>query len=107
MYKSQIDAINTQYGSVNGVHEAVRVAKMKEESVGALVTKLSNILKSTENNLHCLKCWSLMKDPVIVAPCCHAFCNACVKVSDACESCDMKVKAKMPSSLLADLSDKF
>ena len=80
---------------------------MKETSVGALITKLDNTMRSTENNLHCLKCWNLMTDPVVITPCGHAFCNACVKVSEQCASCDLTVKFKMPCTVLSDLTDKF
>ena len=107
MFRSQIDEIKEKYGGIDGVREAVRVAKMKEKSVGSLIEKLDNILKSTENNLHCLKCWNTMTDPVVIAPCAHAFCNSCVKVGEKCESCDLPVKLKMPSNLLTDLTDKF
>lgn len=85
----------------------VRQAKMKESSISTLINKLDNTLKSTENNLHCLNCFNLMTDPVVVTPCGHAFCNSCVKVSDKCTSCDLNVKFKMPCAVLSDLTDKF
>ena len=107
LFQSHIDEIKVEFGGIEGVRHSVKSAKMKESSISTLITKLDNVLASTENNLHCLKCWSLMTDPVVVTPCGHAFCSACVKVSDKCASCDLNVKFKMPCSVLSDLTDKF
>jgi len=107
LFQKHIDEVRVEYGGIEGVRSVVKQAKMKEESIATLITKLDNTLRSTENNLHCLKCWNLMTDPVVVTPCGHSFCNGCVKVSDACASCDLPIKFKMPCSVLSDLTDKF
>ena len=72
--------------------EIMRIAKLKESSVSQLVEKLDGILKSTENNLCCLKCWNQMKVPIVCVPCSHTFCTRCVEETEPCPSCEVPIR---------------
>ena len=70
--------VEEKFGGVNGIEEVMRIAKMKEQMVGGLVEKLSRMFNSTENQLSCFKCMQLMSDAVMLIPCGHALCRACI-----------------------------
>ena len=46
VYKNQVDEINTRFGGMNAVDDAIRLAKMKEGAVGDLLQRLSHALVS-------------------------------------------------------------
>ena len=45
-YKRIVDEIEQRFGGMNAVDDAIRLAKIKEESVGGLVKKLETVLVS-------------------------------------------------------------
>ena len=50
-YKSTVDLINEKFGGIDAVGDQIRIAKMKEQSVGNLWNKLDTCINSTEGHL--------------------------------------------------------
>ena len=106
-YKSQFETIEKEYGGVKGIDETMRIARLKEQTIGNLIKKLSSVFDSTENQLSCFKCMSLMTDAVMLIPCGHALCRTCIKPDDSqqyCPECDKRVTAKSNCAIISDLS---
>ena len=45
-YKSIVDEIDSKFGGMNSIYDAIRLAKVKEEAVAGLLTKLEAVLVS-------------------------------------------------------------
>ena len=116
-YKDQLDQIRKQFGNMEEIETRIKVAELKEEKINGLLNQLDQIMvnlisyllilqTSTESNLSCYTCMSMMQEPHIVTPCGHAFCKKCIP-SDQCPQCDKKVKDKAPVELIADLVTKY
>lgn len=86
--------------------EAIRLAKIKEQSVAGLLQKLDTVLESTESQLSCMKCMQILQDPQVMVPCGHAVCYVCSK-GDTCPCCHKQVNGKVKSDTLEGLSVKY
>ena len=94
---------------MKGIDEVMRIARMKEQTIGNLIEKLSSVFESSENQLSCLKCMSLMTDAVMLIPCGHALCRTCIKPDDSqqyCPECDKRVTQKSNCAVISDLACK-
>ena len=92
---------------------------MQEESVRT-AKKLLSFEEACEPNYSCEACIQVMKDPVICAPCGHAYCKECLVTANAkkgkrpdgkltfCPECDAStVSYVLPSRTLDLLTGKF
>ena len=70
------------------------MAKLKEDKVNDLLGELDTNMRSTENQLSCYKCMSLLVEPVILSPCTHVVCKACVRDNGdkCCPQCSREFK---------------
>lgn len=59
-FKRIVDEISEKFGGINAVDEAIRLARIKEDSVAGLLQKLETVLESTESNLSCMKCMNIL-----------------------------------------------
>jgi len=60
IFKKLVDEINEKFGGMNAVDEAIRLARLKEESVAGLLSRLETVMESTESNLSCMKCMQIL-----------------------------------------------
>merc|ERR1712038_559791 len=82
------------------------IAKLKEQSVGNMVSKLDTCISSTEGHLQCFKCIELFTDPVLLVPCGHALCRTCVPGDGRCPDCERQFSQTVPAAILTDLTHK-
>lgn len=50
-YKSSVDLINEKFGGINAIQEQIKIAKLKEQSVGNMISNLDTCIVSTILNL--------------------------------------------------------
>ena len=105
-YQSQVNLINEKFGGINSIDEQIKIAKLKEQSVGNLWSKLDTCINSTEGNLQCFKCIELFTDPVILVPCGHPICRTCVPGDRKCPDCEKPITGMVPGKILMDLTHK-
>lgn len=84
----------------------IKIAKIKEQSVGNLMSKLDTCINSTEGHLQCYKCIEVFTDPVVLSPCGHALCRLCLPADGKCPDCERAITGQVPFGLLADLTHK-
>lgn len=120
VYKTQVDLINEKYGGITAVQDMIKIAKLKEQSVGNLMHKLDTCIvsttffltrsyrlqNSTEGHLQCYKCIEIFTDPVVLEPCGHALCRLCLPADGKCPDCERTVTGQVPFKLLEDLTHK-
>jgi len=88
-------------------------AQRPETKTGAGAVVLSQVGKllseelALESALTCMACLGVLRTPVLLDPCGHAFCRQCAKLPGACAECGSTSRSVVAAWALDTLASKF